>query len=437
MTMVMSLKKILLFAFLIDCLLFPQIYSLAHAFAEEDLTKLLNTRDCAGCDLTDADLSKLNLDRANLGEANLSGANLQGTSLKLADLAGADLTNANLEGADFVGADLYKAALNGANTKNTSFDGAYLVGTILESAAPGEVAASPEKPSSPPDIAPKTGEKDEEIGSAVKETGQLTAPPAAGLAIKSDEAIVLDEQKGEQAKQGKVAKDATLAKDTDSTPPTGYADAPTQQQASAPSFPDTGEQPLTPRHQQEAEPVAIAAQEKTREEKQTVQQDKPAATPDIIGQKPLRQDNAQESMPDTLDQKTDQNELAQPTPDTPDTVEQTLAKNLERLRKTNRCVECNLAGADLAKEDLEEAHLERANLSGANLRKADLEKANLKAANLSGANLTDADLEEADLYKANLTGADLTDANLEDASLDGADLTNAILEGANLEGVIK
>lgn len=344
------MKKILLFAFLINCLVSPQFFSIAYGFAEEDLAKLLNTGQCNKCDLQGADLSKLNLNRASLTKANLRGADLQRTKLKLADLAGADLTDANLQGADLGGADLYNAVLKGANTEGTSFDGAYLVGTILEKAKPEAVASLPKEPAK-----------------------MIKAPQAS----REEESVALDSEK-------QVEEDLQLG---------------TQHTAAADQDIAEAEQP----------PPAV-------------------------------QEITQEPAPSITAQQTDQSvpvQTALPVPEVPETAEEILAKNLERLRRTKRCVECNLAGADLAKENLEEAYLERADLAGANLRKADLEKANLKAANLAGADLSDADLEQADLYKANLTGANLSGADLEGAFLDGADLTGAILEGADMEGVTK
>jgi uncharacterized protein YjbI with pentapeptide repeats len=66
------------------------------------------------------------------------------------------------------------------------------------------------------------------------------------------------------------------------------------------------------------------------------------------------------------------------------------AKNLEALITTNRCQECDLAGADLAGRDLSRASLTGANLSGANLSNANLSGAMLKDAKMAGANLSGA-----------------------------------------------
>ncbi|HEY9673800.1 MAG TPA: pentapeptide repeat-containing protein [Waterburya sp.] len=101
--------------------------------------------------------------------------------------------------------------------------------------------------------------------------------------------------------------------------------------------------------------------------------------------------------------------------------------NLERLRQTNSCQNCNLKGVNLAGAALKGANLEGANLQGANLQGANLENANLKKANLKGVSqptiLASANMKNADLFEANLSGAVLFQANLEGANLSRADLS--------------
>jgi len=87
-------------------------------------------------------------------------------------------------------------------------------------------------------------------------------------------------------------------------------------------------------------------------------------------------------------------------------------EDLARLKATNKCVDCDLRGA---------------NLSGANLSGAILNGANLREANLSGADLTSANLHWANLVVANLGGANLHWANLSGANLSGANLIEANL----------
>ena len=59
--------------------------------------------------------------------------------------------------------------------------------------------------------------------------------------------------------------------------------------------------------------------------------------------------------------------------------------DLQKLKDSNECAECNLEGADLEDADLEGAILEGANLIGANLAGANLSAALLKGADLKGA----------------------------------------------------
>ena len=116
--------------------------------------------------------------------------------------------------------------------------------------------------------------------------------------------------------------------------------------------------------------------------------------------------------------------------------------NIQKLKESNACQDCNLTGADLRRADLSKADLRRADLReaylhGANLREADLHGADLREAELNGAdlskaNLTGADLRRADLSKADLHGADLRGANLSKAALREADLYGADLREADL-----
>lgn len=74
--------------------------------------------------------------------------------------------------------------------------------------------------------------------------------------------------------------------------------------------------------------------------------------------------------------------------------------DLQTLKNTNICVDCDLSGADLTGADLQTANLSGANLSGANL----------SGANLSNAWLVDANLSKATLSKTILDGATLDGA---------------------------
>jgi len=71
--------------------------------------------------------------------------------------------------------------------------------------------------------------------------------------------------------------------------------------------------------------------------------------------------------------------------------------DLQTLKDTSICVDCDLSGADLTGTDLQTANLSGVNLSGANL----------SGANLSNAWLVDANLSKAILSKTILDGATL------------------------------
>jgi uncharacterized protein YjbI with pentapeptide repeats len=79
--------------------------------------------------------------------------------------------------------------------------------------------------------------------------------------------------------------------------------------------------------------------------------------------------------------------------------------DLEQLKATGICKNCDLTEADLTGADLAGA-----NLGGANLFKAELIGVNLSGAFLTRANLASANFKNADLTGANLTGANLAQA---------------------------
>ena len=96
--------------------------------------------------------------------------------------------------------------------------------------------------------------------------------------------------------------------------------------------------------------------------------------------------------------------------------------DLQQLKDTNECVDCNLKGADLGYADLGET-----DLRGADLRGADLNGAYLRSANLSGADLGEADLRGAYLNGAYLNGANLNGSVLRYATVTGVTLCNTIM----------
>ncbi|MGC1394498.1 MAG: pentapeptide repeat-containing protein [Coleofasciculaceae cyanobacterium] len=103
--------------------------------------RLLDTKECPGCNLSGANLANKVLTFVNLSNANLSGANLTGARLIGADLSNTNLTNANLKGAklngarmigtNLIGTNLAGANLLGANLWNTDLAGANLNSTKM------------------------------------------------------------------------------------------------------------------------------------------------------------------------------------------------------------------------------------------------------------------------------------------------------------------
>jgi len=114
----------------------------SKALAGETAKKhLLETKECARCNLMQAYLEKANLGKANLGkanllgadlrEANLTGANLSGANLSGAYLRKADLRKADLTETSLVGADLREANLTGANLSNSKLAAARFCKTVM------------------------------------------------------------------------------------------------------------------------------------------------------------------------------------------------------------------------------------------------------------------------------------------------------------------
>jgi uncharacterized protein YjbI with pentapeptide repeats len=106
----------------------------ATAGNPEHTRQLLSTRQCEGCDLSNAGLVMANLAGANLKGADLSRANLSRANLMGADLSGANLTGASLFGANLTGANLTGANLNAADLRDTYLTQANLVGASLTNA---------------------------------------------------------------------------------------------------------------------------------------------------------------------------------------------------------------------------------------------------------------------------------------------------------------
>jgi Pentapeptide repeats (8 copies) len=116
--------------------------------------------------------------------------------------------------------------------------------------------------------------------------------------------------------------------------------------------------------------------------------------------------------------------------------------DLKTLTATNKCVGCDLSGANLSGKQFVNADLQAANLVGANLTGTNLTSAKLGGANLTGANFTKTNLTGAVLQAAslidvnftntNLTRTDFSYANLVNTNFRTAILSNTDLAGANL-----
>ncbi len=82
--------------------------------SQDLVLKLMQQRECSGCDLGAVNLPDTNLAGVNLSGANLAGANLKGANLSNAKFDGANLSGADLTGANVSGVDLSKANTEGA-----------------------------------------------------------------------------------------------------------------------------------------------------------------------------------------------------------------------------------------------------------------------------------------------------------------------------------
>ncbi len=90
---------------------------------------LLETKECAGCNLTGTSLTKIDLSYTNLAEAKLLAVNLQGSNLQGSNLQGSNLQGSNLQGSNLQGSDLRFADLTGANLRDAN-----LVRAMLDAA---------------------------------------------------------------------------------------------------------------------------------------------------------------------------------------------------------------------------------------------------------------------------------------------------------------
>ena len=97
------------------------------AWDKIDYQRLMATKKCVKCDLTEAylsgaDLVFTNLSGVNLSGADLSEANLFYTNLSAADLSEADLNEVNLSAADLEGANLKETKMCETKMPNGTMD---------------------------------------------------------------------------------------------------------------------------------------------------------------------------------------------------------------------------------------------------------------------------------------------------------------------------
>ena len=102
------------------------------AQSDEDLIRLLSSKDCRQCKLADSDLMHADLRDADLHEAKLQRANLSQARLDGTDLSGSDLSFTSLQGASLQGADLRGSRLFGTDLRGSDLTGALLDEGALE-----------------------------------------------------------------------------------------------------------------------------------------------------------------------------------------------------------------------------------------------------------------------------------------------------------------
>ena len=103
-------------------------------------------------------------------------------------------------------------------------------------------------------------------------------------------------------------------------------------------------------------------------------------------------------------------------------------EDLEKLLKTNTCINCDLSGADFKKANFSYANLQGSNLNGANLWRADFSNSNLKNCSIEQANL-----KRVNFKNANLNGATFSWSIIRHAIMDGSTAFKADLEKLKLK----
>ena len=109
---------------------------LAHGDPRTDnanLSRLIETRACAGCELQNSDFSGMDLSGVDLSGAILNGSKLHQTNLRGANLQGASLLNIKLSETALSGADLRNADLSDIDIDHV-FEYVEIIGTQFEGA---------------------------------------------------------------------------------------------------------------------------------------------------------------------------------------------------------------------------------------------------------------------------------------------------------------
>jgi uncharacterized protein YjbI with pentapeptide repeats len=116
----MKLKIVLIALSAIALSAVAGVYGVDYVSKQDHVQRLLETRECRGCNLEGANLDRMNLEDVNLENANLERASLRGAKLGNANLERANLRRANLEQAD-LGCTAFSFSLR-ANEEASNLD---------------------------------------------------------------------------------------------------------------------------------------------------------------------------------------------------------------------------------------------------------------------------------------------------------------------------
>ncbi len=428
---------------------------------KDNVSTLLKTKSCSGCDLAGA-----NLNRLDLSGTDLSGADLSEAKLYLTNLANANLREANLHNAVLGGADLAGADLRGADLRGAKLSGAYLVGAIRDEEAQqvseGEIKIDamqqPTEKTENQGVLISERRDYEESPPVVNGKKEVTESPDIAEIHTSSKMMVTDDEIIQQpsvqldsssAKTVKPIKEAVVKEEALQSIDVAADDVSGKvKEDNSISEPE----PLIEEYIASSEPVdkqtvpdvraksvedTLAVDNYEQVEPVSLSDTTPVVSNEVNNTSENIEENyIPEGMVSTEKDLEGTEESGKNDPVTEKVAEDSSRKErvVEQLLDTNRCYGCNLAGVDLSGKDLDEADLEAADLTGSNLEDVDFQGANLKGAVLHDANLRNADLSGADLYKADLSGADLSGADLGEAKLDEAQIAGAI--GVQMDSIM-